>query len=233
MGVGPHASTPSSSLHFIVRGSEAGRRWMESFEAGPGPGLIRDADAALDLLRRGHLEAGSAQLSEVARRLERCRSRQEPSARAVLDRWFWGVSAFGRYRRRELEAASDELARARRAVVRALEEERALLPLAWHCQELWLHDARIARNRRSWIEMESHIERVRRMMRNEVPLCRLRDETDIWVRDVADFYHRIPDLTEDERREIGPLLDGHALLESFESFVQRIYAPSHLLIPQP
>ncbi|MEO1370433.1 MAG: hypothetical protein AAFX50_24900, partial [Acidobacteriota bacterium] len=165
-------------------GPEA-RAWVDEYEQHRD--LIRLSSKALKLCHRRRFDEGFEALESMRRAL-RDRPALPGSIRAVLDRYYFGVSGYYFYRTRRWDEATEAMRQAKRAVVRAVEQAPFLLPLADACHEFCLHHARIARNQGRWREMFERIEDVRAMMRDQAPLCVLEDGSEVGYGVLTEHY---------------------------------------------
>src|SRR5436305_186841 len=152
---------PCSWLHFAARSGEAGRAWTQAYRCHLP--IVELTERALTDLRCRRFEKGEASLRRCAAELAGL-SVFPISVRWVVERFFYGALAYLRYCLGDLDEAEQLLRRADDALVAAIRDSIFLLPLAIHCQELCLHQARIARNGRRWPEMQAHVERARAMV---------------------------------------------------------------------
>jgi hypothetical protein len=215
-------------LHFVARSGDEGRQWAEEYR---GPAVLKAdllAVQALKEMRAGRLDAGDARLEEMAESFRPLDL--PPSIRAVLERWYHGVAAYSFYCREEFDRAEEALDGADRAVIEAVSRQRALLPLANHCQEFRLHHARIARNRRRWAAMQRHIEIAQAMIEDRIPLCTLRDGSAVHTSDLCAFFEAIG-LTGEERESLNGLLDEKTRFRLFDRFVAGLQALPGFVIP--
>lgn len=215
-------------LHFVARSGDEGRCWAEEYRR---PDVLAADDLgvrALKEMRAGRLDAGDALLDEMAagfRPLD-----LPPSIRAVLERWYHGVAAYLFYCREEFDRAEEALDQANAAVIEAVSRQRALLPLANHCQEFRLHHARIARNRRRWAAMQHHIDVAQAMTEDRMPLCTLQDGSTVHTADLCGFFEAIG-LTAPERESLHGLLDEPTRFRLFDRFVAGLQALPGFVIP--
>ncbi|MCU1255626.1 MAG: hypothetical protein JWM83_1925 [Candidatus Angelobacter sp.] len=205
-------------LHFTGRSGESGRDWAAAY-ARYGADLRNKAYHALSLLRRGELEPGKELLDKCAAELN-----STPvisgSVRAVLERWYYGTAGYYHYCIGDFQRAHDCMQKASDAVADAISQEAFLVMLSVDCQEFCLHHARIARNQRHWDEMWQHIERGRKMLRDEVPLCNTGNGSGIYVSTVRDFIQSFQPLQPEEQRDVRWLLEDQERERSFDKFVR-------------
>jgi hypothetical protein len=218
--------------HFAARSGEEGRRWIEEYRRPEFQRIAGAAHQALFLLRGRQLDAGRARLAEAEAGL---RSLQGATASIlrVIERFYFGVLAFQQYCDEDFGGAAASLHRAHEAVAAAIGDRRFLLPLANHCHELRLHHARVARNRRRWPEMWSHIAAARAMMEDQLPLCVLADGTAVHFSTLGAFYGTLPELNVEELEFLAGQLDARLRLQLFERFVGRLCAIPGFVIPYP
>ncbi|HYR07731.1 MAG TPA: hypothetical protein VEQ60_08175 [Longimicrobium sp.] len=226
----PIASEPLDWLHFVRRSGDEGRRWAEQYRS------ARELEAlstrSLGCLRRRRFDEGYALLMQLGDEIRSAKV-AEPSMRAVLDRWYYGVLGYYFYCLDQSDQAEAAMVQAHQAVAAAIGARRFLLPLANHCNEFRLHRARIARNRARWDEMRTHVDEARGMMTGAVPFCLLEDATPVGIPAIRAFYAAIPSLTAAERDSLAGLLDDAVRLRDFEQFVNAMYRIPGFVIPYP
>jgi hypothetical protein len=221
---------PYDWLHFARRSGEKGQAWVEEYRRyAPTVAL---SDRALEQLRWRRFEEGQAILHEFAHALETLNGTPD-SMRRVLDRWYHGVSAYYFYCIEDFDHARQSMLLAHEAVVEAISEADFLLLLAVHCQEFCLHQARIARNRRQWLEMHDHVKRARAMMLDQVPLCERRDGRPVFFSTLGQFFRSIESLSSDERQSIRGLVEEDERILLFDRFVRRLYSLPGFAIDYP
>lgn len=217
-------------FHFVRRSGEEGRLWVEEYRHRRP--LEELSTRSLILLRGRRFDEGYELLARLGEAL-RSTEEIEPSVRSVLERWYYGVLGYYFYCLDSFDHAERAMVRAHDAVTAAIGERRFLLPLANHCHEFRLHRARIARNRRRWEEMRTHVEEVRGMMEGRIPLCVLCDGAEVRISTLREFYAAIPHPTEAEQGALAGVLDDSARLRNFDRFVHAMYLVPGLVIPYP
>ncbi|HYU32694.1 MAG TPA: hypothetical protein VEW48_11070 [Thermoanaerobaculia bacterium] len=233
IAVPPPSVRPRSArwADFIALGGAAGRLWLAEYELAGGMELHRWTEEALELLRRRQLDAGLARLEQAdalaGARIDDARD----SIAHVMRRWYWAALAYLHYCRDDFELASQALVRAHDAVRAAVEAAEPLLPLAPHCHEFRIQHARIARSRRRWSEMWSHIEIARRMLEDREPLCLRSDGVPVHFADLARHYGRLSAYAGDDRKALAGLLTARYRLRYFELHVHWVYTPAGFTIP--
>jgi hypothetical protein len=215
-------------LHFVARSGDEGRQWAEEYRRPEVQEADQLAVRALKQMREGRLDAGAAQLEAMAERVRH--GDFSPSIRAVLERWYHGVAAYLFYCREEFDRAESSLDLADAAVIAAISQQRALLPLANHCQEFRLHHARISRNRRHWEAMRRHIETAQSMIEGRASLCILKDGSAVYMSDLCAFFEALV-LNDQEQEDLGPVLDEKIRFGLFDRFVAILQALPGFVIP--
>ncbi|HYU32692.1 MAG TPA: hypothetical protein VEW48_11060 [Thermoanaerobaculia bacterium] len=215
-------------LHFVSRSGDEGRRWAEQYRQPEILEIDRLSTRAVLALRTRRLEQGQALLRAVEERLPGTEA--PPSVLQVLNRWYYGAVAYEQYCRDDFERASESLDLADLALTAAISFQPMLLPLANHCQEFRLHQARISRNLRRWREMRSSIEVARKMTDSRAPLCMLHDGTAIHIADLCVFLLAL-ELNDREREALAGVLDPTLRLDLFERFVADLQAIPGFVIP--
>lgn len=221
-------------LHFAARCGEEGRAWAEGYRRHRA--VVRCSDEALALLRRRRTEEGHAALVRMREALAALDGDAEgvaESVRCVLERWYQGTLGYYHYCRDEHDAAQHAMERAHAAVARAISRRRFLLPLANHCHEFCLHQARIARNRRWWEPMFARVEEARQMIEDRWPLCETDDGERIFMSTLRDFFLSLGELSDEERQALDLFFDERARRQLFDRFVRRLYALPGFAIPCP
>jgi hypothetical protein len=215
--------------HFVERSGSEGRQWMEAYRRPEYREPARWAHQVVLLLRERRFREGTELLSRLEALLPALEG--SPSLFAVMGRWYHGALAYYQYCLDDFQAAEVSLLRAAHAVRLAIQLEPFLVPLANHCHEFRLHQARIARNQRRWPAMREHVGAVRAMMRDREPLCTLEDGTPIFFATLGTFYDSIPDLNEGEKAVVAAQLDESTRLRHLESFLHGLYTISGFVIP--
>lgn len=218
--------------HFVAASGEAGRWWAGAYRGAEAAAVRALAREALQLLLRRDVDAGRERLDRLAARLDTTEW-AAPSVRDVLERWYYGARAYLGYCVADFDLAERDLAAAERALVRAIDRDRFLLPVAQECPDFPHQRIRIARNRRRWEEMRRQIGIERDMMADRLPLCVLGDGQRVHYATIAELYRSLPGLDEDERAFARAFLDPELRLAAFERNARSLYALSGLVIPYP
>lgn len=211
------------------RSGDEGRRWCARYA--PYRPLADTCQTALELLRRRDASRGLALLAEAADRLNE--AAPEPSIRNVLNRWYFGALAYGRYAEGDFDGADRCMVAAHDAVAAALAECPFLMPLANHAQEFRLHRARIARNRCRWAEMHAHVAHARAMVTGAVELCVLPGGGEVWMGTLKQFFTSLSGVTPDALQSVRGITDDARRLLLFDQFVQVMYRLEGFVIPCP
>ena len=218
-------------LHYVERSGPDGQRWASHYRHFSH--LERSSAQALGRLHKGELRRAEKDLHRLRRRLGKL-ALPRPSIGFVLHRWYHGVRAFADYRGGHFEEADRQLSEAEAAVTRALAADPFLMPIANHCHEFQLHRARIARNRQGWGDMWRHVERARRMVGDEEPLCRPADREPVFFASLGEFFLALPGgLDPLDRKQLAGLIDPAHRTELFDSFVRSILRLPGFLIAYP
>lgn len=230
---------PGDRVHdwaqLVALSGEAGRAWLAEYERPEHAAIAGGTDRALALLRRRQNEPAAALLEEARARLEALVLREPgapPSIVHVLERWYHGVSAYYFYCVDDPAPAERGLFLADRAVRRAVEQERFLLPLAHHCHEFVLHLARIARNGRRWRAMHEHLTAVRAMIDNRAPLCELGDGTKVDYAMIARHCAAFLPSDEEGQRTLQSFADASLRQRGLDRFVLQLYLLPGFVLPQ-
>jgi hypothetical protein len=228
-GATPQAEPPDW-LHFAGRSGEVGQAWAAEYRRHfPSVELSR---RALALMHRHQIEEGHATLQEFARALEELQGIPS-SMRSLMKRWYHGVAGYYFYCIEDFDQAQQSMCLADQAVVDAISESDFLLPLAVHCQEFCLHQARIARNRRRWTEMNRYLNRSRAMMLDLEPLCQTRQGSPIFFSTLGRFYSKLEPLSNPERESIQGLVEEGQRAWLFDRFVRRLLKLPGVAIEYP
>lgn len=206
-------------LHFAGRTGSPGRLWAERYRYHYP--TLDIGKRALELIRHGQIQAGSEALAKFVERVDAVNNEQ-PSIRAVLDRYVHGVQAYYFYCLEDFDGARDTMWLAHKDVARALSTADWLRLLAVHCQEFRLHLARIARNQQRIPDMQRYIAEARAMMCDRLPLCETDDGRQILWSGFGSFFDTIRPLTSDEAHEVNALLDSHERESLFNQFVRNM-----------
>lgn len=228
--VGPRTERELPWTHFVRRCGGPAIRWVSEY--GGHDELLRDNFQALVLIRQQHFAEGWARSIDIESRI---RQTTDPgtSMRWVLERFLYSVRGYYFYCLGDSREAARCMDRAHDSIVRSIEIDPFLVTLAESCHEFALHHARIARNDKRWDAMFHHIERTRRMMTGDAPLCTLGNGVEIDFSVIAQFYRSLGTLDEAERESIGPMLTAESRLVLFEDFVRRIVALPGFAVQYP
>lgn len=230
------ASVPSlfetnfSWVYFITIASEEGRDWAREFRAEPHASLEEQMQQALSLLRQRRIGAGVDKLRRVEDALP---ASDSSSVASVLHHRYLAALAYAQYCREDFAAAERSLEGAQEEVRRGLEKHSFLMPIANQCSGFRLQRIRISRSQRLWEEMADRIEAVRKMLRDEEPLCTFSNGTPLSFGELARFYESIPSLGEVERAAIRTVYDPVLRLEQFERLAKTLYVLPGFAIGYP
>jgi hypothetical protein len=216
--------------YLVVMSGDEGRAWISEYSRPEYAEIAQDTARALGLARTRQVERGLAVIKAAGARLAALRGAR-PSVVHVLERFYYGVSAYCLYCLDDLDAAERDMFAADRAVRAAVEHDRVLLPLAHHCHEFHLHHARIARNRRCFQEMRREIDIVRAMVENRLPLCDLNDGTRVDYTTLARYCAALPPLDDAAREVVRPFTDEALRRALLERFVLELYLLPGFVIP--
>jgi hypothetical protein len=216
--------------YFISLSCEEGRRWTEEFRTEPCAVVEEQIQRSLDLLRQHRVDEGF----EVLCRVEESLSDPDSSSIAsVLRHRYLAALAYAQYCRESFDAAEQSLEKAQDEVRQGLERYPFLMPIANRCSDFRLQRIRISRSQRRWQEMAERIETVRRMLRDEEPLCIFSDGTPVHFATLIRFYESIPSLSEEERAAIRTVYDPELRLRQFERLAQTLYVLPGFAIGYP
>jgi hypothetical protein len=218
--------------HFVDRSGPEGRRWVEEYGSDQRLQLAEMTEHALQKLRRQQIRVGKELLEEVESRLERLEG-VPPSVLLVMKRFFWATLAYYHYCVGDLDRAERTLDLAQQAVVSAIEAAPFLLPLALHCHEFRLQHARVARRRRRWSEMREHLQAVRAMLENRIPLCTLSDSRPVYLSALTESLRSIPSLDLEEIESLRFFLDEEHRHECIGASLMSLYVLPDVVIPYP
>ncbi|HEX2202862.1 MAG TPA: hypothetical protein VHG91_06180 [Longimicrobium sp.] len=218
-------------MHFVRRSGDEGKAWVADYRRHLTVWEL--CDEALALLRRRRFAEGEALLERARVARDALAGGVDPSIRAVLDRWYYGVLGYALYCRDRGDEADAMMGRAHEAVATAVGHRRFLLPLAYHCHEFYLHRARIARNRNRWAEMRDHVREVRGMMDGSVPFCTLAGGDPVVIDTIAGFYLSLAPLSEAEEKVCRVVIDQEVRMRGFDRFVHGMYRIPGAVIPYP
>lgn len=217
-------STPVTWITYVRLSGEEGRRWADAYA--PREPIAALCQRAVEVLRVRGIAEGAALLERARQGLEALPADEDPSVRAVLERWYQGALGYYFYATAAYDQADACMDRAYGAVVDAIGRRRWLLPLAMECSEFHMHRARVDRKRCRWATMRDHAETAVQMRAGDRPLCTLSDGTDVRLADVQHFYRSLPGMTDAERRGASAVLDDRALrlgTEREARYVMRIH----------
>jgi len=219
--------------YLVSLASTEGRLWVERFlEQQQKP--LDWTNEALRLLRAHEL--GDDRLSKAAALLGRAAEETralvgaDPAAYGVFGRFYFGTLAYYHYCYSDFELASRALDHANSCLVAAVHEQRCLLPATPLNADLPLQKARIALRRRLWREMALHLGELRDMQADRQPLCVLEDGTPVYYRTLGSVFAAAGELTTEQQKAVGNLLDKSQRLRAVNRRIQQLYTPPHLLI---
>ena len=219
----------------VVEYAPEGLEWMRAYVAGGSKPIAAGMDEALVLSQRGELAAARRMLVNAEEDVEAFCAAGPPeyseSMRQVLGRFLFGIRAYYHYRIGNLDAAAEDLDRAHDAVSGAVGHFRFLLPLAHHCHEFRLHQARIARKLNDWKTVDRCVEEVRAMLENRRPLCTLVKGNEIYVRDLSAFYEIVCARQPEWRPSFEPFFDEEHRLQELERFLDGLYFLPDMVVP--
>lgn len=221
---------PYDWLRLVRLSGVEGRRWAEEYSSNEP--LVELSFRSLVHFRHRRFDEGQELLSKLGGEL-RAAAGMDPSVRAVMERWYYGVLGYYFYSLDAFDQAEAAMQQAHAAIAAAIGERRFLVALADHCPEFRLHRARIARNRRRWDEMRSHVEEVRGMMEGRTPFCVLCDGTAVRTSTIREFYRAVLDPAGAEPGPLPVVLDDATRLRDFERFVHAMYRLPGFVIPYP
>ena len=224
---------PLPWLRFVRQSGAEGAHWAAAYEQVAA--IQQTCKDAVEVLRRRGLAEGSALLRRAHDELCGMDAEGMPaSVRAVVDRWYYGAIAYYHYAREEYDDAGRCMDVAHETVVFALEQTGGcLIPLALDCWEFEMHRARIARERPDWPALRRHTARAVAMRDGRVPLCVLCDGTAIALCDVQRFYRALPDLTEEDRTLLAPIVDDRLSRLQAERSVRTVLRLPGFVIQYP
>src|SRR5215216_2176947 len=154
--VGPAHSTTATEFFFLEACGNEGKLWRDEFESGENSRLWSDLWKVLRLFRTHRLREGRELLTSVEVQL--CKGVSgSPSIVHLLWRYVFSAKAYLQYLSDDFESAKTSLERASEEIRIILELDRFLLPLAIHCTDFIIQQARIARRERNWMEVKRHI----------------------------------------------------------------------------
>ena len=230
------ASTPSPFetrldwVYFVANSGEEGQKWAREFYAEPHAAIEERMQRALNLLRQHRIVEGL----ELLRRVEE--SLPDPnssSVASVLHHRYLAALAYAQYCCADFDAAERSLAEAHDEVRQGLERYSFLMPIANRCSDFRLQRIRISRSQRRWEEMRERIETVRRMLRDEEPLCTFSNGTHVHFATLVSFYESIQNLSNKERAAIRTVYDPILRLNQFERLAQTLYVLPGFAIGYP
>ena len=214
---------------FVQMSGTEGRRWVAGY-ARVQP-LVKQILAPLELLRAGELETGSERLARAGQALAG-REFEDPSLRALLDRWYYGVLAFAHYARDEHDAADACIVRALDALVEAVRLRGCLLVMVDDAFELVLHRARIARNRRRWAEMWQHLDTADALRGGRRPYGEFGDGSPVWVSTLVDHLDNLP-VPPEAQPVLRRLQDPDERRRATENSIRTVVRLAGFIIPHP
>jgi hypothetical protein len=219
MGASSAISTPPAWLYFARRTGAAGDAWACNLEQHSD--LLAKTMRALMLLRLRQLDEGYDLLEEVRKRIQS--DLQVPrSVQSVLERHYYGVSAYYFFCIADFEQAQEQLVFADKAVVAAVSESPFLLLLSVDCQEFCYHQARIADKRGFQSEMRGWVERAKYMAMNQFPLCITEAGQPVFFSSFTAFFESLQPLSGVERELERQFTDIDVRMDFLRTFVPRL-----------
>lgn len=209
-------------FYFIPYNGNAGRSWYESFLSHGGMEMCLDLELALELARRKGAGESRRILLDTFRRLRGLQRASPDTLALVMKRQYLGVHAYWRYVHGDYLNALRLLDIASAAARGAIERAPFLAVLASSEYEFCLHRARIARNRRRWEEMRSHLRRGRAMIRCEEPLCLLPTGKPLFLHDLDDLHLALTPQSDLDREALRILTDKALREAEFEHLARGI-----------
>jgi hypothetical protein len=208
---------------------EDGCRWMAGYRRYRHlTGAIANS---LPAMRKGDFATGERLLASAWDGL--CTEEfEDPTMRAVAERWYYGALGYALYRREAFDEADEVMARAHDVVAAALGRWDFLLIMADEAVDLRMHRARIARNRGRWDEMRRHFDAAWAMREGQVPYHVLPDGTRIGAAEVRAFVNRLP-VPGGAGLVMPHLQDPAQARRDFERFVRDIVRIPGFVVHQP
>lgn len=217
-------------LRYVALSGREGEQWVEEFDQRVRP-IVELCRACVKGLRRGLTFDEAGDLLRRAREgLDALDGQADPSFRGAAERWYYGALGFYFYSRRAFDEADDSMWRAHESVTRAVDQHRYLVGLAYDCYEFELHRARIARDRCAWAAMRRHAEASAGMRSGLRPFCVLSDGTPIALSDLRQFYASLPELTEEDRKDLVRIIDDERGPREAARFVRTMFRLSGFVI---
>lgn len=216
--------------YFVAISGEAGSAWVKDFSQGEPARLEAWLRRSLDLLYHHRLQDGRELLDRVEPALPKLPA---SAVASVLHHRFVAVLAYAYYCQEDFDGAERLLAQAHQEVQQAIEEYPFLISLANRCSDFRLQRIRISRRQRRWAEMAERVETVRRILRDELPLCVLSDGAPIHFANLIGFYDSLPDLDAAGRSAVRATFDPELRLRQFENLVRHLYVLPGFVIPYP
>lgn len=199
--------------HFISATGEQGEAWFRLYLDAGGDDFGGRLDVGVLKIRRGQEAEGERILNECASTLDALES-ADPSIPLVLRLSYLSACAYRHYHHGELDSAQAVLDECDSVVAETLAVAPFLVPIAGRCCDFRLHRVRLARDQRRWQDMWRHLDRGRRMVSGEIPLCRAAGQ-DFFMPEVCAFYRALEPADEIEREALDLLSQLQQRLQTF------------------
>lgn len=225
------ASTRRDLDYLTLCGEEA-ERWLAEFCAPESTWIRREILRAHQHVRRHELARSAAILSAVERKLA-AKDTEFHSIVRLLYRYHHSIKAYHHYVTGDLESAQADLLAARDEVLAVINLHAFLRPLALHCIDFTVQQARLARRENRWRDAKRHIEAVRDAYADRRPFCTLDSGAQVMLSDLRTFFAALP-LNPEQRERVSILLgDDMPVDERIDRLEELIFALPDLVIPYP
>jgi hypothetical protein len=228
----PAHPTTATEFFFLEACGNEGRRWRSELESHENNRLRADLSQALRLLRAHQLHEGRELLASVELDL-RAKVSGLPSIGHFLWRYVFSTKAYLQYLSDDFKAARASLEQADDEIRTILELNHYLLPLAIHCTDFIIQQARIARREGKWTEVKRYIDNLEQIATGESPYCVLRTGKPIRLADLEAFFDALP-LSKEQRDRAYLFLQGDlSATERIVRISERIFTLPDMVIPYP
>jgi hypothetical protein len=218
--------------HFVARSGDEGSRWVADYVQAGCDKLKEQTEQAVHLLRSRQIQEGGDLLAETWATIRRI-APDRPDLRAVTNRWYFTAIAYYHYVIADFESAAADVNLAQEALETAIRAAPIILPFAHHRVGIQILHLAIARDQRRWDQMRHHVEIIRQLSDDLLPLCRLEDGAPIYFATIDRYIRALPSLSLEESRFVDGLFNKEYRRRHMGSLLRQFYALPGLVIPDP
>lgn len=210
---------------YIARRSPEAASWVDRYRCSGAAEIEAKSVRALLLLRGRQLDEGRLALAAAEEMLDGVRG-LDALAGLIATRWISSVAAYLSYLEGDYERAASQLSQAGQAIAAAVDREELLLPFVHHCADFIAQRARMARDRRDWLEMRRQLDLLQAVNEGSEPLCELPGGRRVYFPELTAYYLSLP-LTDQDHFLLRGLLDSELRRFMVIRAVRLLYARSN------